>query len=142
MNRSEPIRVAFVCIENAGRSQMAHAFAERALASRGLTEELELVTGGTRPADRVHPEVVGAMAEVGPDIGHRTPRAVTVDELRSCDLVVTMGCSAEDVCPAGWGGEGRDWDLEDPAGQDLAVVHEIRDEIERRVEALVDELAR
>jgi arsenate reductase len=134
--------VAFVCVQNAGRSQMAYAFARRALRERGREDEVELLTGGTRPADHVHEEVVTAMREVGVDIGDRAPREVTFEEIAESDYVVTMGCSAEDVCPAGWGGENRDWDLEDPDGKAPEVVAEIRDEIEARVNALLDELAR
>ncbi|MFA1610117.1 arsenate-mycothiol transferase ArsC [Halobellus rubicundus] len=136
----DPIRIALVCVQNAGRSQMAYAFAERERAARGLDSAVDLVTGGTRPADRVHPEVVDAMAAVGVDIGDRTPREVTVEELRASDYVITMGCSADDVCPAGWAGDNRDWDLSDPDGESPAEVARIRDEIEERVAALFDEL--
>ncbi len=120
---------------------MAHAFAERELATRRLDGAVELVTGGTRPADRVHAEVVEAMAAVGVDLGDRTPREVTFEEIRASDYVITMGCSAEDVCPAGWAGENRDWGLEDPDGKPSEAVARIRDEIERRVVALFDEIA-
>ena len=133
--------IAFVCVQNAGRSQMAYAFARRELARRGLDDRLALLTGGTRPAEHVHSEVVDAMAAVGIDVSERTPREVTVDELRASDYVITMGCSAADVCPAGWGGESRDWDLDDPDGRSPAEVAAIRDEIEHRVAALFDELS-
>jgi len=96
--------VAFVCVQNAGRSQMAYSFAERAVRERGLEGQIDLLTGGTRPADHVHEEVVDAMADVGIDLRDRTPREVTFEEIQDSDYVVTMGCSAEDVCPAGWGG--------------------------------------
>lgn len=141
MTETEPTGISFVCVQNAGRSQMAYAFARRELAARGLGDRFELVTGGTRPADEVHPEVVEAMADVGIDISDRRPRDVTVEELRACEYVVTMGCSDADVCPAGWGGESRDWDLDDPDGRSHDEVAEIRDEIERRVSDLYDELA-
>lgn len=133
--------VAFVCVQNAGRSQMAYAFARRELEARSLEDGVSLVTGGTRPADEVHPEVVETMEEIGIDVSDRTPREVPVEELRRSDLVITMGCSAEDVCPAGWGGENRDWDLDDPDGRAPAAVATIRDEIRRRVAELFDELA-
>ena len=84
-------RIAFVCVQNAGRSQMAYAFALRERAERGLDDEVDLLTGGTQPADHVHPEVVDAMAAVGIDISDRVPREVTVDELRGCDYTITMG---------------------------------------------------
>ncbi|MFB6164713.1 MAG: low molecular weight phosphatase family protein [Haloarculaceae archaeon] len=137
---ADPVGVAFVCVQNAGRSQMAYAFARRERDARGLADAVELVTGGTRPADRVHPEVVDAMADVGIDLSDRQPREATVDELRDCDLVITMGCSAADVCPAGWGGQNRDWDLDDPEGRSPEAVAAIRAEIERRVGALFDAL--
>jgi len=135
------VGVAFVCVQNAGRSQMAYAFAERERERRGLTGQIDLLTGGTRPADHVHPVVVDAMAGVGIDLSDRQPRAVTVEELRESDYVITMGCSAADVCPAGWGGESRDWDLDDPDARSAEAVAAIRDEIERRVEVLFEELA-
>jgi len=130
---------------------MATAFAEREArerreaserASEGRAETVEIVTGGTDPADRVHEEVVEVMAERDIDISGRTPREVTHEELQDCDYVITMGCSAEDVCPATWSGENRDWELDDPDGRDLDAVREIRDEIEARVADLFEELAR
>jgi len=132
---------AFVCVQNAGRSQMATAFAEHEVAERGLNDEIEIVTGGTRPADHVHEEVIATMRDVGIDLGDRVPREVAFDEIRRADYVITMGCSANDVCPAGWAGENRDWALDDPDGRDPEAVAEIRDEIEARVRALFDELA-
>ena len=133
-------KVAFVCVQNAGRSQMATAFAEQARTEHGAEAEIEIETGGTDPADHVHAEVIEVMKERGIDLSDRTPKAVTPDELRAMDLVITMGCSAEGVCPAAWNGESRDWDLDDPDGQGLDSVREIRDDIEQRVDALFDEL--
>jgi arsenate reductase len=137
---TEPIQIAFVCVQNAGRSQMAYAFAQRELTARGLEGDFHLVSGGTQPAEHVHPEVVDAMGDVGIDISNRSPREVSVEELQQCDYVITMGCSAADVCPAGWAGESRDWNLTDPDGRPPEEVAEIRDEIERNVGALLDEL--
>ncbi len=137
---SEPTRIAFVCVQNAGRSQMAYAFAQRTVERRDLEDEVELLTGGTRPADHVHDEVVQAMDGVGIDIAGRTPREITFEETQASDYVITMGCSANDVCPAGWAGENRDWDLDDPDGKSPAAVAAIRDEIERRVSDLFDEI--
>jgi arsenate reductase len=133
--------VAFVCVQNAGRSQMAYAFAERERAKRGLADEIELLTGGTEPAESVHDEVVESMREVGIDLSGRVPREVTFEEIRDADYVITMGCAAEDVCPAGWAGENRDWDLDDPDGADADAVRATRGEIEARVAALFGELS-
>jgi len=135
-----PTRIAFVCVQNAGRSQMAYAFAKQELEARDLADEVDLLTGGTRPADHVHDGVVHAMADTNIDIADRTPREVTFEDLQGSDYVITMGCSASDVCPAGWAGENRDWDLEDPDGKSPAAVATIRDEIEHRVGSLFDEL--
>jgi len=137
---TDPTRVAFVCVQNAGRSQMAYALGRRAVRERGLDDDVELVTGGTRPAAHVHDEVVRAMDAVGVDVSDRTPREITFEETQASDYVVTMGCSADDVCPAGWAGENRDWNLDDPDGKSPAEVAAIRDEIERRVNDLLDEI--
>lgn len=126
-----------MCVQNAGRSQMATAFAE---ATRESEDDVEILTGGTRPADHVHDVVVEVMAERGFDLSDRTPREVTRKELRDADLVVTMGCSATDVCPATWNGENRDWDLDDPDDATVEEAREIRDEIADRVDDLFAEL--
>ncbi len=131
------VTIAFVCVENAGRSQMAAAFARRA-----NVEGVRILCGGTRPAERVHPVVVAAMREVGIDLSRETPRAVTREEVLGSDLVVTMGCAAGDVCPATFRGDAVDWALPDPAGQPLEEVRRIRDAIEARVTALLQEVAR
>ncbi len=133
-------RVAFVCVQNAGRSQIAVAFAERERDRRDAGDRIEIVTGGTQPADHVHDIVVEAMAEVDIDISDRTPREVTHEELQAVDLVVTMGCSASDVCPATWNGENRDWGLDSPHKRPIEEVREIRNEIEERVVELFNEL--
>jgi protein-tyrosine-phosphatase len=133
-----PLRVAFVCVRNAGRSQMAAAFAERERRRRGL-EDVEVLSGGTRPADEVHDVVVEAMREVGVDVAGRTPREIPADELASCDYVATMGCSTLELDADGV--EVRDWALDDPHGQDLEAVREIREQVEANVVALFDELA-
>lgn len=136
----EPIRVAFVCVQNAGRSQMAAAFARRAVARRELADQIEVETGGTAPADHVHTVVVEAMDEVDIDVSDRTPREIPPEDIMRMDYVITMGCSAEDVCPATWRGDSRDWGLDDPGEQPLAVVRDIRDEIANRVTSLLDEI--
>ncbi len=126
------VTVAFVCVENAGRSQMAAAFARR----KGLNG-VTILCGGTQPAPHVHPEVVTVMREVGIDLGAEVPRAVTPSEILASDIVVTMGCAPGDVCPARFRGDTVDWALPDPAGKPIEDVRRIRDEIERRVDALL-----
>ena len=118
--------VLFVCVQNAGRSQMAQALYER----RGGTAR----SAGTEPADCVHPEVVEAMSELGVDLDSRAPKALSRDDVEWADVVVTMGCG--DRCPYVPGKEYVDWELDDPAGQGLDEVRRIRDEIERRVASL------
>lgn len=138
---ADPVRIAFMCVQNAGRSQMATAFAERERERRGLENDVEIITGGTHPADHVHQEVVEVMAEKDLDLSGRTPREITIDELDSADYVATMGCSALDVGEVDEGVDVRDWALVDPDGRELEDVREIRDEIERRVVALFDEFS-
>ncbi|WP_152043331.1 low molecular weight phosphatase family protein [Salinigranum salinum] len=133
----EPVRFAFVCVQNAGRSQMSTAFAERERDRRGLDGRVEIVTGGTHPADHVHDEVVEIMRELDVDLSERTPREVSTAELEACDVVATMGCSTLDLDAADV--DVRDWALDDPDGQDLDAVRAIRDDIEGRVVALFDE---
>jgi len=130
-------RVAFVCVQNAGRSQMSTAFAEREVEARGLGDHVAVVTGGTDPADHVHDEVVEIMRELDVDLSDRTPREVSTEELEACDLVVTMGCSTLDLDAAV---EVRDWALSDPDGQDLDAVREIRDDIRERVSDVFDDI--
>ncbi|MEF8789130.1 MAG: low molecular weight phosphatase family protein [Haloarculaceae archaeon] len=138
----EPLRVAFVCVENAGRSQIAAALAERERDRRGLDGAVEVRSGGTAPAENVHDVVVRAMAELDVDISGRRPREIPREELLDVDVVVTMGCSADDVCPATWRGDARDWGLDDPADRPLEEVRGIRDEIAERVADLFDEMER
>jgi arsenate reductase len=127
--------VLFVCLHNAGRSQMSRALFERAAGERHRA-----LSAGTTPADRVHPEVVEVMAELGIDVSGRTPRLLTRDLAEQADVVVTMGCG--DECPYIPGKRYLDWDLPDPKGRTVEEVRATRDEIERRVEALVAELDR
>ena len=126
-------RALFVCLHNAGRSQMSEALFERAAAGRH-----EERSAGTTPAERVHPEVVEAMNELGIDLGDRRPRGLSHEDAEWADVVVTMGCG--DECPYIPGKRYLDWDLPDPKGQSLEAVRATRDEIERRVTALVAEL--
>ncbi|MEF8826685.1 MAG: low molecular weight phosphatase family protein, partial [Halapricum sp.] len=135
MTSTNEIRLDFACVHNAGRSQMAAAFAERERDERGLEGIVEIHSGGTDPADTVHEEVVEAMAQDGIDIADRTPKYVAdLDELRDTDYLVTMGCSITKFNPSQYGVESHEWDLTNPEGQDMETVREVRDEIERRVE--------
>jgi arsenate reductase (thioredoxin) len=126
-------RALFVCLHNAGRSQMSEALFRRAAADRH-----EARSAGTTPAARVHPEVVEAMAELGIDLSGRQPHKLSREDAEWADVVVTMGCG--DECPYIPGKRYIDWDLEDPKGQPLEAVRETRDEIDRRVRELVAEL--
>jgi len=134
---SDAPRVAFVCVQNAGRSQMSAAFARREADRRDL--DVEVLTGGTDPADAVHPEVVEVMDELDIHLSGREPREIPTDVLESCRLVATMGCSTLDLDADV---DVRDWALPDPDGEDLDRVREIRDETERRVRDVFDELER
>jgi protein-tyrosine-phosphatase len=137
-----PVRVAFVCVQNAGRSQMSTAFAERERKRRDLDDLVEVRTGGTHPAEQVHDVVVEVMREEGFDLADRPPRKISADELESCDYVATMGCSTLELGVDESDVDVRDWALEDPDGGDSDRVREIRDEVRDRVRALFDEIER
>ena len=126
-------QVLFVCLHNAGRSQISEALFEREAAGRHETR-----SAGTTPGERVHPEVVEAMSELGIDLSRRVPRALSRADAEWADVVVTMGCGYE--CPFIPGKTYLDWDLEDPKGRPLEEVRATRDEIERRVVELIGEL--
>ena len=130
--------IAFVCVQNAGRSQMATTFAERERDVRSI--DVTIITGGTNPASEIHATLATVMEELDHDIENRSPREVTKDQLSACDLVITMGCDAANVCPAVWSGTSIDWDLDDPHGKPIERVREIRDDIQSRVIALFDTL--
>ncbi|MFC8587506.1 arsenate reductase ArsC [Streptomyces sp. NPDC057217] len=125
--------VLFVCVHNAGRSQMAAA-----LLARLGGDRVEVRSAGSAPADAVNPAVVAAMAEVGVDIAAATPEVLTAEAVRASDVVVTMGCG--DACPYFPGKRYLDWTLDDPAGRDVEAVRPIRDAIERHVRDLLAEL--
>ncbi len=125
--------VLFVCVHNAGRSQMAAGFLRHLAGDR-----VDVFSAGSEPAEGVNPVAVEAMAEVGIDIAGFRPEVLTTDAVRTSDVVVTMGCG--DACPVFPGKRYEDWDLPDPAGRPLGEVRPVRDEIERRVMALVAEL--
>lgn len=135
-----PVSVAFMCVQNAGRSQMSTAFAEHERERRDLADIVEILTGGTHPADHVHDVVVEVMREEGFDPSDRTPRKISTEELESCDYVATMGCSTLDLEADNSDVDIRDWALDDPDGKDLDRVREIRDEIRDRVSAFFDEI--
>jgi arsenate reductase (thioredoxin) len=130
---AEPLEVLFVCVHNAGRSQMAAAF----LAHHG-GDRVVVRSAGSAPADSLNPAVVEAMAEVGIDLlaSGAQPKLLTVDAVRASDVVITMGCG--DSCPVFPGKRYEDWQLDDPAGQGIDAVRAIRNDIERRVAALLD----
>ena len=130
---SERPSVLFVCVHNAGRSQMAAAFLTH-LSAGGV----EVRSAGSEPAGQVNPAAVAAMAEVGVDISAEQPKIITDTAVRGSDVVITMGCG--DTCPFYPGKRYEDWVLDDPAGQGVEAVRPIRDEIRRRVETLVAEL--
>jgi arsenate reductase (thioredoxin) len=123
----------FVCLHNAGRSQMSQALFERAAAGRHTA-----ASAGTQPGERVHPQVVEAMRELGIDLSDRTPKALTRELAEEADVVVTMGCG--DECPYIPGKRYIDWDLQDPAGLPLEQVRAIRDDIARRTAELGSQL--
>jgi arsenate reductase (thioredoxin) len=125
--------VLFVCVHNAGRSQMAAA-----LLTHLAGERIEVRSAGTEPAERINPAAAAAMAELGIDLTAATPRLLTPDTVRATDVVITMGCG--DNCPYFPGVSYRDWQLPDPAGQHLDAVRAIRDQIADRVRALTAEL--
>ncbi len=125
--------VLFVCVHNAGRSQMAAGLLDHHAAGR-----VKVRSAGSTPADTLNPAVVAAMAEIGLDISHHHPKPLTAEAGRAADVIVTMGCG--DACPVYPGKRYLDWELPDPAGQPLEVVRAIRADIERRVQALIDEL--
>lgn len=126
-------RVLFVCLHNAGRSQISEALFERAAAGHH-----EARSAGTEPGERVHPEVIEAMEELGVDLSARVPRKLSQADAEWADVVVTMGCG--DECPYIPGKRYLDWDLADPKGRPLEEVRATRDEIERRVVELIGEL--
>jgi arsenate reductase len=125
--------VLFVCVHNAGRSQMAAGWLKHLAA-----DKVEVWSAGSEPADQINPVAVEAMHEVGIDITGEAPKILTTDSVSRADVVITMGCG--DTCPYFPGKRYEDWDLTDPAGQPIEVVRQVRDEIKTRIEALVGEL--
>ena len=130
---SDKPSVLFVCVHNAGRSQMAAGYLQ-ALAG----DRIDVFSAGSEPGDRVNPAAVAVMAEEGIDLSAATPRVLTVDAVRRADVVITMGCG--DACPIFPGRRYEDWSLDDPAGQPAEAVRAIRDQIRARVETLIAQL--
>jgi len=130
---TEVPRVLFVCVHNAGRSQMAAALLDQEGGGR-----IRVTSAGSAPASELNPAVVAAMAEIGLDLSRKFPQPLTGEKVREADIVITMGCG--DACPVYPGKRYLDWDLPDPAGLDLAGVRPIREDIRRRVRALLGEL--
>ena len=133
MTKEAP-EVLFVCVQNAGRSQMAAGLVK--LRSRG---SVHVRSAGSAPGEEINPAVVEAMTEVGVDMSEEFPKPLTDEVVRAADIVITMGCG--DACPIYPGKRYEDWELEDPDGKDLATVRRIRDQIDARVQHLIDELA-
>jgi arsenate reductase len=125
--------VLFVCVHNAGRSQMAAGWLTSLAGDR-----IEVHSAGSEPADQINPLAVQAMNEIGIDITRERPKVLTTDAVSRADVVVTMGCG--DTCPYFPGKRYEDWELTDPAGQPIEVVRQVRDEIKSRIQTLVDEL--
>ncbi|MDP9233414.1 MAG: arsenate reductase ArsC [Actinomycetota bacterium] len=125
--------ILFVCVHNAGRSQMAAALLDRA-----ANGKLHIRSAGSTPGDEIHPGVRRAMAEIGIDMSDASPKPLSDELLRAADVVVTMGCG--DSCPVYPGKRYVDWEVEDPAGKPVEQVRAIRDQIDRRVKALLTEL--
>lgn len=126
--------ILFVCVHNAGRSQMAAGFMSHLGGDR-----VEVMSAGSAPKDQINPVAVEVMAEVGIDIANNTPKVLTVEAVKESDVVITMGCG--DACPIFPGKRYEDWELQDPAGQDIETVRQIRDEIKSRIENLLAELS-
>ena len=129
-------KVLFVCVENAGRSQIAEAFANKY--GKGT---LEALSAGTMPSNEVNPFVVQVMLEKGFDLSRNKPRLITGHMVQEADMIIVMGCSAEGFCPASLLNKVVDWGVEDPKDKPIEKVREIRDEIERRVRALIQEIS-
>ncbi|MEW1708797.1 arsenate reductase ArsC [Microbacterium sp. NPDC089190] len=126
--------VLFVCVHNAGRSQMAAGYLQELAGDR-----VDVLSAGSAPKDSINPMAIAAMAEEGIDISANQPKILTVDAVKTSDAVITMGCG--DACPIFPGKRYEDWELDDPAGQDLDAVRRIRDEIKTRVEGLITSLS-
>ena len=133
MSTPDIARILFVCVHNAGRSQMAAGYMHALSDGR-----VEVLSAGSEPKDQINPTAIEAMAEVGIDIAGNVPKILTTEAVKASDVVITMGCG--DTCPIFPGKRYEDWELDDPAGQPIEAVRPIRDDIKRRVEQLLSEL--
>jgi protein-tyrosine-phosphatase len=129
-------KILFVCVENAGRSQMAEGFAKHYGNSK-----IEAISAGTMPSNEVNPLVIQAMQEKGIDISKNKPKQITMQMVQDADIIIVMGCSAQGFCPAPLLGKVTDWNIEDPKGKPIETVREIRDEIEKKVRELIGEIS-
>ena len=127
-------KILFVCVENAGRSQMAEAFAKKYGADRFI-----ISSAGNKPAEKVNPTVVEVMKEKGIDISNNKPKLITFQMANEVDLIVTMGCNDQGICPGPFFKPTIDWKLEDPKGKPIEKVREIRDQIEHQVQELINQ---
>jgi protein-tyrosine-phosphatase len=127
-------KILFVCVENAGRSQMAEAFA-----NKYGKNKFEFSSAGNKPADKVNPMVVEALKEKSIDISQNKPKLLTFQMAQDADLIVTMGCNDQGICPGPFFKPTVDWNLEDPKGKPIEEVREIRDEIEQKVQRLIED---
>lgn len=128
-------KVVFVCVENSARSQMAEAFAKHYGKNR-----IEVMSAGTKPAERVNPLAIQVMKEKGIDISKNKPKAIDYRDIEDADMIITMGCGAGGFCPASFLERVLEWGIEDPKGKTIEEVRKIRDEIERRVKRLIDDI--
>ena len=133
MSENHTPTVLFVCVHNAGRSQMAAGYLQHLAGDR-----VQVLSAGSAPKDQINPVAIEAMAEEGIDIAHNVPKVLTTEAVQESDVVITMGCG--DVCPVFPGKRYEDWELDDPAGQGIEAVRPIRDDIKRRIEGLLGEL--
>jgi arsenate reductase len=128
-------KILFVCVENAGRSQMAEGFAKHY-----GKDKVEAISAGTVPSNEINPSVIQVMQEKGIDISKNTPKLITNQMVQEADTIIVMGCSAQGFCPAPLLGKVVDWQIEDPKGKPIEKVREIRDEVEKRVKELLEEV--
>ncbi len=132
-------RLTFVCVGNSCRSQMAEGFAKQF--AQKLNVKIEIMSGGTRPQGYVHPEAIKVMAERGIDISQQESKRYDSSQLTDGDVVISMGCTDKSICPSGFSGLFEDWGIQDPFDMPLDVYRQSRDQIEKRVKALIDRLA-